>query len=69
MSKTELKRLIRIKRVIDKTGRSRSSLYADVKAGLFPSPIEIGPRSVAWLESDIDQWIDEKVTESRRGLV
>lgn len=43
--------------VVEKlTGRSRSSLYADISAGRMPSPIRIGPRAVAWLKSDIDRY-------------
>ncbi|WP_337661550.1 AlpA family phage regulatory protein, partial [Pectobacterium brasiliense] len=27
----------------------------------FPSSIKIGPASVAWLESEIDEWINFKL--------
>lgn len=57
-------KLLRIKQVIDKTGIKRSQIYAYMKLGLFPASIKIGPSSVAWLESEIDEWINNKM-ESR----
>lgn len=60
--------LIRIKQVIHKTGKSRSSIYAAIKEGTFPAPISLGPRSVGWIEAEINAWIESRITESR-GVV
>jgi prophage regulatory protein len=57
--------IIRLPQVKARTGRSRSSIYADVKAGGFPSPISIGPRAIGWVESEIDDWIAGRVAASR----
>ncbi|MFE4110607.1 AlpA family transcriptional regulator [Kosakonia sp. YIM B13611] len=54
--------LLRIKRVEAKTGLKRSQIYLYMKEGNFPSSIKIGPSSVAWLESEIDEWINLKLT-------
>lgn len=54
-------RLIRIKEVIHTTGKSRSSIYADIALGLFPKSKLIGARSVGWSESSIQTWIQEKI--------
>jgi prophage regulatory protein len=35
-------------------------LYARVKAGTFPRPIRLGSHAVGWLESEVDQWIDQQ---------
>jgi prophage regulatory protein len=56
-------RLLRLKEVIAKTGISRSSIYAAVQAGDFPRPVKIGARSSAWLESEINIWIRDRITE------
>ena len=48
--------LIRLPAVKTRTGKSRSSIYRDVNAGLFPSPVKIGPRAVGWREEEIDRW-------------
>ncbi|EEK3571933.1 AlpA family phage regulatory protein, partial [Salmonella enterica] len=29
----------------------------------FPRSIKIGPASVAWLESEIDEWINRRLAE------
>ena len=36
---------------------ARSSVYRLMRAGLFPSPIRIGVRSVRWRESEIDEYL------------
>jgi prophage regulatory protein len=58
-------RIARRKKVESRTGLSRSSIYAGIKAGTFPRPIQLGAQSVGWLESDIDAWILERIAASR----
>lgn len=48
-----------------KTGLSRSQIYALMARGDFPKPIKLGPRSVAWIESEINDWIIERIEQSR----
>jgi prophage regulatory protein len=57
-------RLIRFKEVINRTSKSRASIYTAMKAGRFPTTIKLGPKSVAFIEHEIDAWIDER-TEAR----
>lgn len=38
------------------TGLPTSTLYQRMAEGSFPKPIELGPHSVAWLESDLSKW-------------
>lgn len=58
-------RVLRLKDVRIKTGLSRSTIYAHVKAGFFPERILLGPRSVGWLESDINDWIQIRIQKTR----
>ncbi|MDM4208098.1 AlpA family transcriptional regulator [Klebsiella spallanzanii] len=53
--------LLRLKQVEVKTGLKRSQIYLYMKEGTFPCSIKIGPASVAWLESEIDEWINLKL--------
>lgn len=54
-------RLIRLKEVIDSTGLGRSTIYKYIAEGLFPKPVSLGDRAVAWLESEIQDWILARV--------
>ncbi|MFE8147228.1 AlpA family transcriptional regulator [Brenneria goodwinii] len=54
--------LLRLKQVEEKTGLKRSQIYLYMKSGDFPHSIKIGPSSVAWLESEINEWINLKLT-------
>ena len=41
-------------------GKSRVTLWRWVKAGLFPKPRKIGPNSIAWLESELIEWVESR---------
>ncbi|VVT48022.1 Transcriptional regulator, AlpA like [Kosakonia radicincitans] len=36
--------------------------------GKFPSSIKIGSRSIAFVESEIDDWINQRIAESRKEI-
>lgn len=38
-------------------GRSRASIFRDMRDRNFPKPISLGPNYVAWDESEVDDWI------------
>ena len=44
---------------------SRSSIYLKVSRNEFPQPIHLGARAVGWLESDIDEWIAQRIGKGR----
>lgn len=46
--------ILRLPRVLFKSGYSRSTLYAYINRGLYPKPIKLGARSVGWPESEVD---------------
>src|SRR5438477_8729036 len=49
----------------ERVGKSIPQLKRDVNAGRFPAPIELGPNSIAWLESWVDEWL--RTRPRRRG--
>ncbi len=58
--------ILRLQSVKQRTGLSRSSIYMRMKEGSFPRQITLGPRSVGWLEADINAWIETKLRENGR---
>lgn len=54
-------RLLRLTEVQRRVPYSRSNLYLLIKRGAFPQPIDLGARAVAWLESEIDDWIATRI--------
>lgn len=54
-------KLLRLPQVSAITGLSKSSIYSKVAEGDFPKQISLGPRTVAWLDSDIENWINSKI--------
>lgn len=59
--------IIRLPQVKQRTGLSRSTIYALIKAGQFKAPISLGARAVGWLESDISEFIEDRIKASRKA--
>lgn len=57
--------LIRLERVKARTCLSRSTIYAYMRDGRFPPPVTISERCVAWVESEIEAWIAERIAARR----
>ena len=64
----ENQRFIRRKEVQAKTGLGASSIYAMMKQGKFPKAITLSERRVAWIESDVDQWISERIASHKATI-
>lgn len=45
--------LLRLPSVKSETGASRSTIYLRIQQGLWPKPVKLGPRSVAWPASEV----------------
>lgn len=56
---------LRIGVVLQRTGFSRSTLYAEIAKGNFPRQIPLGARSVGWIESEVEEWIHARIRASR----
>ncbi|QYJ85859.1 AlpA family transcriptional regulator [Shewanella mesophila] len=56
-------RLIKLKEVMDCTGLGRSTIYNYIADETFPKPVSLGARAVAWVESEVQDWILERITE------
>lgn len=66
--KIENNRLIRRKEVQEKTGLGASSIYAMMAQGAFPKPLQLSERRVAWIESDIDSWVAERIAKHKANI-
>lgn len=56
---------LRLQAVLSRTALSRSMLYALIKAGMFPAPVNIGERAVGWVEDEIDDWVDSRIANRK----
>ena len=60
--------ILRLPTVIARTGLSRSTIYLRIANGAFPAAINLGPRAVGWLESDIETWLTARIHASRPSV-
>ena len=56
-----MRKLIRKNTVIEITGLSKSSIYDRMNAGQFPKSVPLGGRSVAWVESEVIEWVEAQI--------
>ena len=71
------KRLIRLPEVLSRTGYGRTSIYRKMEEGTFPRSVKLGgpledpnafdSRAIAWIEDEVEQWIDSRIEERDLG--
>ena len=61
---TAPKQFLRLPAVIALVGKSRTAIYRDIQSGIFPAPIRIGARSVAWDSTAIEAWQQGRINAS-----
>jgi len=58
-------KILRFPAALDRLGISRSTAYKWIAEGILPRPISLGARSVGFVESEIDDWISNRIEVSR----
>ncbi len=58
-------RFLRLPDVLERTGLSRSTIYVRLAEGRFPRPVALGGRAVGWIEAEVDEWVRDRIAESR----
>lgn len=53
-------RLLRRHEVEGLIGLKRSKLYQMIREGLFPAPVKLTDRAVAWRASEVSAWIKSR---------
>lgn len=54
-------KLIRLPVVESLTGLKRSSIYGQMRARTFPGSVRLSTRAVAWRESEVLAWCEERI--------
>ena len=57
-----MKKLLRKKDVLAVTGFKNSTLYKYISEDRFPKPVSLGERAVAWVESEVEAWIEARIS-------
>ena len=60
-------RLLRRPEVRQKTGLSDNDIYRLMREGDFPRSVPLGRRTIAWLEFELDRWIEKRVADRDNG--
>lgn len=58
--------VLRLRQVMTTVGLSRSTIYAEIKAGRFPKQVQLtSKRSVGWLADEVNAYLVDRVNASR----
>ena len=70
-------RFIRLNEVLSRTGFGRTSIYRKMEDGSFPRSVKLGgppidpnvfdSRAIAWIEDEVEQWIESRIEERDLG--
>ncbi|EAM1516727.1 AlpA family transcriptional regulator [Salmonella enterica] len=60
--------LIRLPEVLKRTGFGKAWIYRLISEGRFPAPVKIGVRAIAFVESEVDEWIQSVIETSRNNV-
>ncbi|MFC5707586.1 helix-turn-helix transcriptional regulator [Aeromonas eucrenophila] len=60
-------RFIRMREVTKKTGLCKSSIYELINKKDFPQPVHLSARSVAFIESEVEGWMADRISASRNS--
>jgi prophage regulatory protein len=58
-----MEQLLRLPKVLELTGLSRSELYRQVKDSRFPRPVALSERMRAWRGREVQAWISHRIAE------
>lgn len=61
-------KFMRLKEVMEMTAMSRSNVYKMMSEGRFPQSVSLGARAVAWVESEVQDWILERIALRDGGI-
>ncbi|PHN84641.1 DNA-binding protein [Vibrio splendidus] len=56
-------RFLKLKEVIEKTALSRSAIYRKMDEGDFPVSVSLGDRAVAWVEEEVNNWMEMRLAQ------
>ena len=60
-------KILRLQEVLEVVGLGRSSIYKSIADGKFPKQVKLGPRSVGWMESEIQEWIQQRISDRNQS--
>lgn len=60
-------KLLRIQHASEMTTLSPSQIKRMERAGTFPQSIRLGPKAKAWIEEEIETWVEERKEKSSRA--
>lgn len=59
--------MLRIAEVCRRTGLSRSQIHRMIDGSSFPEPIKLSARATAWVEAEVEGWLQDRIAAAREA--
>ncbi len=60
-----MEKLLSVNQVLEYVPKSRTTIWRWVRQGYFPKPIPIGTTGKAWVQSEVEEWLQDQ--KEQRG--
>jgi prophage regulatory protein len=60
--------LLRLPQVLARVGLRTTRLYQLIGDGSFPAPVKLGARAIAFVEREVDAWIEAQAQKPRAEI-
>ena len=57
--------LLKLPEVIKRTSLCKSEIYKRMQIGAFPQNIRTSIRATAWIDSEIEEWVQQAIAKAR----
>ena len=61
-------RFISLREVLSRTSLSKTHTYRLINVGTHPRPVPLGPHRVAFLESEVEEWMADRVAARKVNM-
>ncbi len=51
-----MSKILLLNEVMARSGKSRTTLWRDVRAQRFPAPVRVGANRIGWIEDEVTEW-------------
>ncbi len=62
----QVTQMLRVREVCRRTALSKSHLYRLIEQASFPAPVRLGHRACAWVEIEVEHWLQQRIAISRQ---
>ena len=61
-------KMLSIHATAERVGVSKTQIYRLIEIGNFPKPVRLSQKRTAWVEAEVEKWLQERIDERDTNL-